>query len=144
MKARDILREKGHEVVTTTPDRSVLEAMRILVDHDIGSVVVMEGGELRGILTERDVLRLATRDPGLLETTSVADAMTRDLVLGVPEDDIEELMNTMTENRIRHLPVLQDGELLGLVSIGDVVKTSRDRMRRENRHLRDYIRGATR
>lgn len=144
MKARDILREKGHAVVTTTPDRTVLEAMQILVEHDIGSVVVMEGGELRGILTERDVLRLGAQDPRRLQETRVAEAMTRDLVLGVPDDDIEALMNTMTENRVRHLPVLENGELLGLVSIGDVVKTSRDRMREENQHLRNYIRGVTR
>lgn len=142
MKIRDILASKGTDVVTTTPDRSVLDAMRVLVEHNIGSVVVVEGGEVKGILTERDVLRLGARDPADLEEFRVGDAMTTDLVVGVPDDGIHSVMRIMTDRRIRHLPILEDGELQGIVSIGDVVKASARTAEVENRHLKDYIRGS--
>lgn len=141
MKVRDILRQKGHEVVTTTPDQSVLEAMRVLVEHNIGSVVVIRGEEILGILTERDVLRLGARDPELLGTTRVGEAMTTDIVVGVAEDEIDYVMSVMTENRIRHLPVMGEGRLAGIVSIGDLVNACRREAEVENRYLREYIRG---
>lgn len=143
MKIRDILQRKGQEVVTTSPDHPVLHAMRTLVEHNIGSLIVMEGSEILGILTERDVLRLGARDPTLLSSTRVGDAMTRDLVVGVAEDDIHYVMNVMTESRIRHLPIVRDGALAGIVSIGDLVNACRREAEVENRYLRDYIQGRT-
>lgn len=144
MKIRDILRTKGTDVVLVSPRETVLAAMRILVRHNIGSVVVEEGGEIRGILTERDVLRLGSRDPELLSTTLVGEAMTEDLVVGLPEDDIHYAMAIMTKNRIRHLPVVEDGRLRGIISIGDLVNACRQEAEVENRYLRDYIQGRTR
>lgn len=144
MKIREILSAKGSDVVTAPPDVSVLEAMRVLVHHDIGSVVVLEGEEVAGILTERDVLRLGAEGPERLETTQVREAMSRELLLGRPEDDIRYCMDVMTENRVRHLPVMEGGQLRGIVSIGDVVNACRRDAETENRHLKDYIRGEVR
>lgn len=141
MQLRDILRRKGSDVVTASPDQTVLEAMRILVAHGIGAVVVMEGDRIRGILSERDVLRLGSRDPSLLSSTPVGEAMTADLVIGVADDDMHYAMNVMTENRIRHLPIVRDGRLDGIVSIGDLVNACRSQAEFENRHLKDYIQG---
>lgn len=144
MKIRDILRTKGHDVVTSTPDQLVLAAMRVLVKHNIGSVVVVEGGEIRGILTERDVLRLGAKDPEKLSTTKVGDVMTTNLVIGVPDDDLEYVMGVMSRNRIRHLPVLEDEQLVGILSIGDVVNACQKNAETENRYLKDYIQGMVR
>lgn len=144
MKIRDILRTKGHNVVTVAPSQTVLAAMRILVQHNIGSVVVVDGDEIAGILTERDVLRLGANDPQKLTTSRVGDVMTKDLVIGVPDDDLEYVMGVMSRNRIRHLPVLEDERLVGILSIGDVVNASRKKAETENRYLKDYIQGMVR
>ncbi len=144
MLIRDILRLKGRQVVTVRPEITVLDAMRTLVEHGIGAVVVSDGDEVLGILSERDVLRLGAEDPGALARRSVAETMTRDLVVGLPEDDIHYAMNVMTENRIRHLPIMADGELGGIVSIGDLVNACRREAETENRYLQDYIRGRVR
>lgn len=141
MKIHDILQRKGRDVVTARPGQSVLEAMRTLVEHNIGSVVVTEADEIVGILTERDVLRLGSRDPSLLGSTRVRAAMTTDLVIGVADDDIHYVMNVMTENRIRHLPIVEEGALIGIVSIGDLVNACRREAEVENRYMRDYIQG---
>ena len=144
MKIREILGAKGSDVVTAPPDVPVLDAMRVLVEHNIGSVVVVEDEEVSGILTERDILRLGARDPTELTNVTVREVMTTDLLVGTPEDDIHYCMDVMTENRIRHLPVIDGGELRGLVSIGDVVNACRRDAEQENRYLKDYIRGETR
>ncbi len=144
MKVREILRRKGHEVVTVGPGTSLLAAMRRLVEHDIGSLVVVDDGEVTGIVTERDVLRLGADDPGRLEATSVGDAMTADLIIATPDDDIHYCMEIMTRNRVRHLPIMDGRDLRGIVSIGDVVNNLRKHAEAENRHLKDYIRGAVR
>lgn len=141
MRIRDIIQSKGGSVVTVDQERLVIEAMKVLVEHGIGAVVVMRGREIAGILSERDVLRLGAGSPQALETTRVADAMTRDLIVAVLDDDLEYAMNVMTKNRIRHLPVLDDGRLAGMLSIGDVVNAVRTHVESENRHLRDYIQG---
>ncbi|MFQ5746505.1 MAG: CBS domain-containing protein [Gemmatimonadota bacterium] len=141
MRVRDTLRRKGGEVITITPDRTVLEAMRLLVEHNIGAVLVVSGEGILGILSERDVLRLGADDPSCLETALVGEVMTTDLVVGVPEDAIHYAAAIMTRNRIRHLPIVEEGELRGIVSIGDVVNAIRDQMEAENRYLRSYIQG---
>jgi len=144
MLIRDILRAKGHRVVSIEPDETVLEAMRVLVRHGIGAVMVKAGDEVVGILTERDVLRLGARDPGLLATSLVSAVMTRDLVVGGVDHELDDVMNTMTEKRIRHLPIMVGPELLGIISIGDVVNACRTHAEAENHHLRNYIVGAVR
>ena len=139
MRIRDILRHKGANVVTASTSETVLGAVRALVDHNIGGVVVVDGGGVIGILTERDILRLAARSPEELRTLQVGHVMTRDVIQLAPDDDLPHVMEVMTENRIRHLPVVEDGELVGIVTIGDVVNAFRSIAEDENAQLRQYI-----
>lgn len=143
MLIRDVVASKGSSVVTVGPDATVLEAARTLVEHMIGSVVVTKDGTVAGILSERDVLRLAARDPALLRATRVADVMTSEVVVGLVDDDIAYAMAVMTNNRVRHLPVLDNGALAGIVSIGDLVNASLTDLKAENHWLRDYVQGAS-
>lgn len=141
MKIRQILQRKGHEVVTAAPDESVLDAVRRLMEHGIGAVVVTEGAELRGILSERDVLRL-TSEGADLSSLPVRDAMTAEVITVGPGESLDRVMGLMTDHRIRHLPIVDGERLAGIVSIGDVVNACRKEAEWENRHLRNYIHGA--
>jgi CBS domain-containing protein len=141
MKIRNVLDQKGYDVVTVPPSFSVQDAMRLLVEHNIGSAVVTEGRVALGILTERDILRLAAEDAAAMTNRRVADVMTTDLVVGLMDDTVEYVMEIMTRNRIRHLPVLEDGWMQGILSIGDVVNALRNQVEAENRYMRDYIQG---
>ena len=141
MRLSDILRVKGSMVVSIGPDRTALDAARTLVDHNIGAVVVVEGDTPVGILSERDILRLTSLNPEALQGTLVADVMTREVVFAGEADTLATAMETMTENRIRHLPVKREEELVGMVSIGDVVNTLRTAFEEENQHLKAYIAG---
>jgi CBS domain-containing protein len=141
MKLQEILDRKGHEVVTISPERTVPEAVQLLVEHNIGGVVVVDGGSLVGILTERDILRLTARSPGTMSELTVAEAMTRTVVTGSADDDMVDVMGLMTDHRIRHLPILDQGRLSGIVSIGDLVNACRRSAEEENQHLRQYIQG---
>lgn len=141
MRIRDILRTKGHDVITVGPDQPVLAAVRVLSEHRIGAVVVRRGDDILGILSERDILNLAASDPANLETSSVADVMTTAVITGTTDQEVNDVMNVMTTNRIRHLPILVDGRLDGMISIGDVVNALRRTVEAENSHLKDYIHG---
>jgi len=142
MRIRDILRRKGSAVVTVTPDTPVQEAMRPLVSHNIGALVVVGGEGVCGILSERDVLRAAAENLAVLEAARVRDLMTRDVVTTPSTADLRTVMDTLTERRIRHLPVVDDAALVGLVSIGDVVNAVRETIEEENVALHSYIAGA--
>jgi len=143
MNVQDILARKSSNTVRSIgPNRTVEEAVARLVEHNIGSLVVMEGGRPVGILTERDVLRCCADGMGKSASTPVSEIMTRDLIVGEPADEIDYVMGVMSKNRIRHLPVLDGGRLAGMVSIGDVVNVQLHETRYENRHLKDYIRGS--
>lgn len=142
MKIADILRTKGRDVVTIAPDQRVSEAIRLLVQHRIGALVVTDSGGIRGIISERDVLRLTAADPARLGEQLVGDVMTREVVVGVAEDDMDYVMEILTRNRIRHLPIIEDERLVGIVSIGDVVNAVRTGLEAENRYLREYVQGA--
>ena len=144
MRIREVLDRKGGSVVTIEPDRTVHDAMRILVENNIGSVIVTQDGRTVGILTERDVLRLGAASPESLATTLVGEAMTRELVVGVLDDLVDYAAGVMTTNRIRHLPILDGDRLTGVLSIGDVVNALKQEKEVENRYLRDYIQGAVR
>jgi len=139
MKIREILQKKGHEVVTVSPDHSVMEAVRMLVRHNIGGLVVMQGDRPAGIITERDVLRLTAEASPSLESVKVGAVMTRELITAGPDDDLHQSMGVMTERRVRHLPVLEEERLVGIVSIGDLVNECRTVAEDENVHLRRYI-----
>lgn len=135
-------RKSSDRIVTIEPGKTVLDAVHRLVEHGIGSLLVVDGNDLAGIITERDVLRCCANDPVKMAETKVADVMTRELVVAGPDDDVEEIMSTMTRNRIRHLPIVVDGALEGIVSIGDVVESQLHEMKSENKHLRRYIAGS--
>ena len=141
MKIRKLLEQKGGEVVTVPPYFPLRDAMRLLVEHNIGSVVVSEDRVVQGILTERDILRRAAEDPGRLASLKAEDIMTGDVIVGIPEDTLEYVMEIMTRNRIRHLPIVDEGWMVGILSIGDVVSALRTQTEAENRHMRDYILG---
>jgi len=126
MNIATLLARKGPKVVTVRPEQTVREALVLLAEHNIGAVVVVdEGARPVGIVSERDVVRALVQSEQVV-TRAVSTLMTRNLVIGVPQDDLMAVGNTMTERRIRHLPVVERGILIGIVSIGDVVKAQRD------------------
>jgi CBS domain-containing protein len=142
MKIRDILRVKGSHVYTVHPDQTVHEAVGILTQHGVGALLVQDArGTSVGIITERDVLRECLHRADQLKQIPVRDTMTKDLIIGLPEDELAYTMGIMTKNRIRHLPVMDGGTLAGLVSIGDVVKACLDETEYENRYLKEYMYG---
>jgi len=141
MLIRDILSTKGSTVVTIGPVNSVLEAVTRLAQENVGALVVTKGDEVAGIITERDILRLAAHGPHVLTAQTVGEVMTTRLIVVDPEDRIGYAMEVMTRNRIRHLPVIEQESLVGIVSIGDVVNALRDDVEAENKYLKDYISG---
>jgi CBS domain-containing protein len=135
------LAAKGGKVVSTRPDATIADVARLLRREKIGAVVVVEAGALCGIISERDLARgLADHGAELLEM-KVGQMMTRDVVTCTPEAGIDHLMQTMTEGRFRHLPVLEDGKMTGIISIGDVVKHRLEELEAETHQLQDYIAG---
>ena len=140
MKIEDLIRRKGTGVITIAPAATVQALVDLLAEHNIGAVVVSSDGRvIDGIVSERDVVRhLASDGPDVL-AAAVASIMTADVKTALPEDEIEETAHTMTYARIRHLPVLVDGELRALVSIGDVVKHRIDQLTDERNHLLGYL-----
>ncbi len=146
MKLQDILADKGYTVYSIAPRATLAEAAQTLVEHKVGSLLVFQEGDAAeerpaGIITERDILYSCAADNLPLETTRVADIMTAELITGSPDDAVESVMGLMTSKRIRHLPVLSEGKLVGIVSIGDIVKAQHSRLAMENRFMKDYIRG---
>jgi len=140
MKVREILAIKGEHVHTIDPQRTILDAVTLLVEHGIGALLVRDtAGVVAGIISERDVLRVSRDRSGALGTIRVADVMTRDLIVCVPDDEVDYAMGIVTKNRVRHLPVMDDGRVAGLISIGDLVKARLDAAEYENRYLREYI-----
>ena len=155
MQIKDILREKGTDVATIEAGKTVHDAICKLNKHGIGSLIVTrEGGKIAGIITERDILRECgercvrlqePQAPGEKTCASVVDdVMTKDVVIGVPDDGLDYVMGVMTKNRIRHLPILDDGTLAGIISIGDVVNAHLKETEFENRMLKDYMYGEVR
>lgn len=147
MRIRDILKDKGGEVATIGAGRTVHEAVQELNSHRIGALVVTsDDGSIQGIVSERDVLRTAaeTWDDGekkaaRLRDRPVVSIMTREVICAVPDDDLDYAMGIMTQNRIRHLPIVDEGKLVGIISIGDVVRANLQQVTYENRMLKDYV-----
>jgi len=143
MTLRDILSTKGPVVHSIDCAASLEEVVRTLVHHNCGSLVVRDArsgsSRMVGIITERDILRACAVHKTAIVDLKVSDAMTSNLIVGSPGDSIEDTMGLMTNHRIRHLPVVEHDELLGLVSIGDIVKTQHDRLSMENHYLKSYL-----
>ena len=140
MKISDVLRTKGSAVITVAPEETIASLLGLLAQHNIGAVVVSsDGATVDGIVSERDVVRqLHTRGTELLEAP-VASIMTAKVVACSPDDELSEIGALMTENRIRHLPVVVDGHLAAIISIGDVVKARMDQLASERDLYEAYI-----
>lgn len=131
MNVSRILAAKPANLVTIDPNQSIRDALTLLARYDIGALVVTNAAdELVGILSERDIVRRAIRENDVMDL-SVADVMTKNVIVGVPEDDLINVAHTMTERRFRHLPIVEGRRVLGIVSIGDVLKAQRDAYRGE-------------
>ena len=131
MNIASLLASKGVAVVTIGPHDSIRSALALLAQHNIGALVVVEAqGALVGIVSERDIVRALARTEAIL-VEPIAVIMTRNVVIGTPQDDLAAVSNTMTDHRIRHLPVVEGGRLVGIISIGDIVKAQRDQYQGE-------------
>jgi CBS domain-containing protein len=134
-----VLRSKGSDVVTISPDTLVSELLSLLVGRNIGAAVVTSDDNVVGIVSERDVVHCIYGRGAQLLATPVSDIMSTNVVTCVPEDEVDNLMRIMTERRIRHLPVVVDGSLIGIVSIGDMVKARIGELEEERAHLHSYL-----
>jgi len=127
MKVSNILATKGTQVVTVRPEQTLKEVVRLLTQHNIGAVAVMDAADkLVGIISERDIVREAARSDDVL-SRPVSAVMTSRVITGSPHDDVKAVVMTMTEKRFRHLPILDHGKLAGIVTIGDAVKATLNR-----------------
>jgi len=135
----EILAEKGDEVLKIDADSSVFEAVKRMVEANVGSLLVTEGGKITGIVTERDYLRRVTLEGRTDQETAVREIMSSPLIVVTPQTTIDECMALMSDRRIRHLPVVDGGQVVGVVSIGDLVKFKSKQQSFEIQHLTDYI-----
>ena len=140
----EILRTKGHDIWTVAPDATVCQALELMAQKNIGAVVVIEGGQLAGILSERDYARKVILRGRTSRDTPVRDIMTEEVFCVRPDYTVEQCMALMTDKRVRHLPVLEGDRLVGLVSIGDVVKAIISEQEFMIGQLESYITGKAR
>ena len=138
-RVSDILGDKRGELLTIASDASVFDAVKQMVDRNVGSLLVTVGGRIEGIVTERDYLRRVTLEGRTDKETPVAEIMSSPLIVVTPETSVDECMSVMTERRIRHMPVVDNGEVVGVVSIGDVVKFKSSQQTYQIQYLNDYI-----
>ena len=140
MRINDVLRAKGTQVVTVTPDTTVRRLLAVLAEHRIGAVVVSgDGRSVGGIASERDIVRALAQRGAAVMSEPVTAIFTAEVRTVTPETPVEDVMRLMTELRVRHAPVVVDGALAGIVSIGDVVKNRIDELETERTALTDYI-----
>ncbi|HEY0716170.1 MAG TPA: CBS domain-containing protein [Streptosporangiaceae bacterium] len=140
MRISDVLRVKGSKVVTVTPDTKVRRLLEVLAEHGIGAVVVSaDGTSVGGIVSERDIVRALAQRGAAVMSEPVTEIYTAQVRTVAPATSLDDVMRLMTEHRMRHAPVLADGALIGLVSIGDVVKNRIDELETERTALSDYI-----
>ncbi|MEJ2429056.1 MAG: CBS domain-containing protein [Deltaproteobacteria bacterium] len=138
---KDILATKGHEVYTISPAGTVYEALSLMAEKNVGSLVILEGETLVGLISERDYARKIVLKGRLSRNTPVSEIMTREPVTVTLDHDLEQCMELMTDKRVRHLPVVDQGRLIGIISIGDVVKGIMDHKEFIIQELQKYIRG---
>jgi CBS domain-containing protein len=138
-RVSDILGGKGRELLTVDADASVWEAVKQMVERNVGSLLVTVEGHIEGIVTERDYLRRVTLEGRTDKDTPVREIMSAPLIVVTPDTSVDECMSVMTERRIRHVPVVEAGEVIGVVSIGDVVKFKSSQQTYQIQYLTDYI-----
>jgi len=142
MHVAAVLKRKGNRIVAATQADTVAAITQLLTEHRIGAVLILEeDGRPVGILSERDIVRAIARDGAAALSRPAADLMTRELITGQPTDTVADLMAVMTDRRIRHIPILEDGQVVGVISIGDVVKARIDDAELEVESLRGFVAG---
>lgn len=141
MNVKDILNEKGRELITIGARVSIVDASQKMMQRNIGALMVEEDGRLVGLITERDVVKILAKTECVLNDLKVRDIMvdSENLVVAEPEDEIEYVMAVMIQNSIRHMPIVERGELIGIISIRDVVKTHVRKLKAEIHFLKEYI-----
>ncbi|WP_026361100.1 CBS domain-containing protein [Amycolatopsis nigrescens] len=139
MRIADVLRSKGSQVATIAPEQTVTELLGGLAQHNVGAMVVLGPDGIAGIVSERDVVRRLQERGAELLGVPVSEIMTTMVASCTPEDSVDQLSVVMTERRIRHVPVLDEGRLAGIVSIGDVVKVRMQELEKSRQQLEDYI-----
>lgn len=139
MRISQVLTSKGADVVTTGPQATLTDAVHLLVAQGIGAVVVVDDAGPVGIFTERDLLRFMATEKPDLDRTPVSELMTKTLITASPTDSVGDAMETMRVKRIRHLPIMDDGKMVGILSIRDVLDALRQATEEENEHLKTYI-----
>jgi CBS domain-containing protein len=139
----DVLKRKGASVATLDGSATVRQLVGLLAEHGIGCVVILsQAGSVAGIVSERDVVRRLQHEPERILEQSIQAIMNVDVIVCAPSDPVDSVLQTMTDRRIRHLPVVEDGRLVGLVSIGDLVKSRIDDLRHERDQMSAYISGS--
>lgn len=139
MKISDLLRDKGSAVATVSPTTTVTELLGVLSKYNIGATVVTDGDNVVGIVSERDIVRRLEERGAALLGVAIGEIMTRSVVTCAPADSVDSLAATMTKRRIRHMPVVSAGQLVGIVSIGDVVKSRISQLETDREQLESYI-----
>ena len=142
IKVKDILKDKGLEVIAIDSDATVATAIRKMIERNIGAILVMENNNCVGLFTERDVLKCWARHSSF-DKVAIRDVMSRDLLVIEPGDDLDYAMTIMTNKQIRHLPVIDGGRLVGVVSMRDMVKYHIGNLEAEVHYLKDYILGSS-
>ena len=140
-QVRHLLEDKGSDVVTAAPQDTVLSALQCMAEHEIGALVVLDGSELVGLLSERDYARKVILKSRRSVDTPIREIMSTPVLTISPDASVEECMQLCTRRRVRHLPVVENNALVGLVSIGDLVKALIDDQSQEIEHLQRYIAG---
>ena len=138
---KDILREKGTQVYSISPDAKVYDALQLMADKNVGALMVMEGDTAAGLISERDYARKIVLKGKLSKDIPVREIMTADMVCVGPDEDVEVCMELMTDKRVRHLPVFENDQLIGIISIGDIVKTIISHKEEIIKQLESYIKG---
>lgn len=142
MKIKDLLKIKGRPIITIEPDETVHAAIQKLVKNNIGALPVCDAkGAMIGIVSERDLLKECSQRSGVIGNTKVKDVMTKDVAIGIHEDDIGYIMSIMTQKRIRHLPIMAGGKLEGMISIRDIIEVELEESKAQVRYLSDYMSG---
>lgn len=137
----NILKEKGEWVISIHPDASVYDTIARMVQNNVGAILILDRGSIEGIFTERDYLRRVTLEGRSLETTPISEVMTKNVITVDPDATVEQCMQIMTANKCRHLPVLRDDSLAGIISIGDCVKAVSRTAEARVEDLTNYITG---
>ena len=140
MYVKNVLQYKGHQIISVSPDNSLMEVAKTLRENKIGAVLVCEGeGAMCGVLSERDIIIAIAKHGGAILSSKVCDFMTEGVYTCALDDDMKSVMEKMTTKRVRHLPVVEEGKVVGVISIGDVVKRRIEESEAESEAMMTYI-----